>query len=154
MTHLLAGVYVNELCLAKRLQVNAHVAVAFGRGVAAAPHSPTRGEQALCRACVGGFDESIRVALVCERHDVAHHKLDARRALQVLLSVDAAVTRRDVDVVHSVVGHNLTTAIQRERRLDVGGPRGRQSFVLALLVEASAQGHCSCRVERADFSDG
>ena len=94
------------------------------------------------------------MTLVRERHDIAHHKLDARSALQVLLSVDTAVPRRDVEVVHNVVSHNLTTAIQRERRLDVGGPRGRQSFVLALLVQARAQGDCPCGVERADFSDG
>ena len=154
MTHLLAGVYVYELGLAQRLQVDAHVAVAFGRGVAAAPYSPTRGGETLCRACVGGLDKSIRVTLVRERHDVAHHKLDARSALQVLLSVDTAVPRRDVDVVHSVVSHNLTTAVQCKRRLDVRRPRWRQAFVLALLVQARAQGDGSCSVERADFSDG
>lgn len=79
--HLLARIYINELGFAQRLQVNAHVAVAFGGGVAAAPHALASGRQSLGGACVGGFDDMIRVGLVGKRHNVADDKFDACCAL-------------------------------------------------------------------------
>ena len=79
--HLLARIYINELGFAQRLQVNAHVAVAFGGRVAAAPHALASGRQSLGGACIGGFDDMIRVGLVGKRHNVADHKFDACCAL-------------------------------------------------------------------------
>ena len=79
--HLLARVYVYEFSLAQRLEVDAHISEAFGRGVAAAPHALASGRQSLGGACVGGFDDMIRVALVGKRHNVADHKFDACCAL-------------------------------------------------------------------------
>ncbi len=151
--HLLARVYINELGFAQRLQVNSHVAVAFGGGVAAAPHALASGRQSLGAACVGGFDDMIRVGLVGERHNVADHKFDACCALQVLHSVNAAVTCRSVDVIHSIVGHNMAATLQCKGRLVVRCPRRRKALVLALLVQTCSQRHGSCGVERSDLSD-
>ncbi len=120
--HLLARVYENELGLAHSLQVDANVTVSFGRGVAAAPDSLPCRHEALRSTGICCVNQSSGVACVGERHDVTHHELNARGALQVLDSVNATVTRRDVEVVDSIVRHNLTATIQRKRRFLIRVP--------------------------------
>ncbi len=136
------------------MQVDAHVAVTFGGGVAAAPHALLRRQETLGRACVGGLYESIRVALVAQRHDVTDDELYARGSLEVLHSVNAAVTRRDVEVIDGVVSHDVTAAIQRKSRFLIRGPCRGEALVLALFIQTRTQRYGSGSIERADFNDG
>jgi hypothetical protein len=109
--HLLARVYVYEFSLAQRLKVDAHISEAFGRGVAAAPHSLPRRQQALGGACIGSLNKRICMAVVGQRHDVTDDEFDACRALKVLDPVHTAVACGDVDVVNSIVGDNVAATI-------------------------------------------
>jgi hypothetical protein len=109
--HLLARVYVYEFSLAQRLEVDAHISEAFGRGVAAAPHSLPRRQEALGGACIGSLNKRTCMAVVGDRHYVTDDEFDACRALQVLDPVDTAVTCGNVDVINSIVGDNLAATI-------------------------------------------
>ena len=113
--HLLARVYVYEFSLAQRLEVDAHISEAFGRGVAAAPHSLPRRQQALGGACIGSLNKCTCMAVIGERHYVANDEFDACRALQILDPVNTAVACSDVDVINSVVCDNLATTIKSKR---------------------------------------